>query len=296
VSRYSSTDSDASCGGQAGLSGFLRSLLDGIPWSERAKIEEQIEVDAPRGSTLGLHNPNGRTRVIGEDRHNVLIELSKHARAENEEAAARLLDEIKVRTHDDGDGMRIEVDVPSKWNRHGSVDLQVRVPRALEVSVSSANGKLCLQGMRCNVHAHSSNGSIKIADVIGDIDVTTANAKVSCRCTAGRLVARSSNGKIEVGEHSGSLDATTSNGLIRAQLEELADEGVNLATSNGRILLELPNEPDAEVDVRVDNGVIRSELALGQDHTEGGGRLRGRAGRGGAPIKLRTSNGTISLK
>ncbi len=130
----------------------------------------------------------------------------------------------------------------------------------------------------------------------GDIDITTANAKVDCDCTSGRLVARSSNGKIEIGGHDGSVDASTSNGLIRASLVHLSSEGVTLATSNGRIVLELPKEPNAEVDIRVDNGVIRNELCLGGQTDEANGRLRGRLGRGGTPIKLRTSNGTISLR
>jgi DUF4097 and DUF4098 domain-containing protein YvlB len=150
--------------------------------------------------------------------------------------------------------------------------------------------------LRCAVHAHSANGSVRIEDVIGDIEITTANAKVICGCTAGRLIARSSNGKIEVGDHSGSIDASTSNGLIHVCLSQMAPEGVVLATSNGRIVLELPQDPDAEVDVRVDNGVINSEYDLGSGKEDIAGRLRGRLGRGGIPIKLRTSNGSISLR
>jgi hypothetical protein len=70
-----------------------------------------------------------------------------------------------------------------------------------------------------------------------------------------------------------------------------------LATSNGRIVLELPDHVDADVDVRVENGVIRSSREV--DTPSGdqrAGRLRGKLGRGGVPIKLRTSNGTISLR
>ena len=51
MSRFD-VDPDADFGARAGLSGFLRSLLDGIPWSERATVEEELEVDAPRGPTL----------------------------------------------------------------------------------------------------------------------------------------------------------------------------------------------------------------------------------------------------
>jgi hypothetical protein len=51
------------------------------------------------------------------------------------------------------------------------------------------------------------------------------------------------------------------------------------------------------VDVRVDNGVIRNQLDLDQaPNGSRTGRLRGRLGRGGTPIKLRTSNGTVSLR
>ena len=160
----------------------------------------------------------------------------------------------------------------------------------------SSNGKLCIQNLHGSVRARSSNGSVNIADVVGDIDINTSNAKICCSCTQGRLVARSSNGKIELDDHCGSIDASTSNGLIRASMANLGKEGVQLATSNGRIVLELPEEVDAEVDVRVDNGVIRNDRTLCKATRQSSGQLRGRLGRGGALIKLRTSNGSICLR
>ena len=130
----------------------------------------------------------------------------------------------------------------------------------------------------------------------GDIDVTTANAKVACRSTCGHLRARSSNGKIEVGAHEGSVDASTSNGVIKASLDTLAASGVSLTTSNGRIALELPDHPDADVDIRVENGHIRNDLVLEDASGDSEGRVRGRVGKGGTPIRLRTSNGTVSVR
>jgi len=283
-------------GADGGLGGFFKSLLSGIPWSESATRDESVTLDVPSAGIVSLHNSNGRTRVIGEDRDDILLATRKHARAETEDAAERLLDDIRVDAQNGGGMLDVEVVIPRKWNRHGCVDIEIRLPREIEVRVSSSNGKLCLAGMRCGVRARSSNGSVRIEDVVGDIEINTANAKVCCDGTCGRLVARSSNGKIELGEHRGSIDASTSNGLIQASVEQLSSEGISLATSNGRIVLELPDEPNAEIDVRVDNGVIRSELDLGCEAEDAHGRLRGRLGRGGCPIKLRTSNGTISLR
>jgi hypothetical protein len=50
------------------------------------------------------------------------------------------------------------------------------------------------------------------------------------------------------------------------------------------------------VDIRVDNGVIRTSRDLETQSRERSGRLKGTLGRGGAPIRLRASNGTITLR
>lgn len=282
-----------------GIGGFIRSLLHGIPWSESAEREETELLDVPEGRVLRVHNANGRTCVQGEDRDDIEVRIGKQARAESTQAAEDLLDHIEVETrYGAGGELEIEVEIPSRWNRHGSANLELRVPRDLQVSVSAANGKIALRGMRATVKARSSNGSVRIRDVIGDIEAFTSNAQVSCDGTCGRLVCRSSNGKIKLEDHTGSIDASTSNGLIHACLEALGKEGCLLATSNGRIVLELPGGVDADVDLRVDNGVIRTELAIDDesDQRATNGRVRGRLGRGGALIRLRTSNGAICLR
>ena len=63
----------------------------------------------------------------------------------------------------------------------------------------------------------------------------------------------------------------------------------------GRIVLDLPEHVDADVDIRVDNGVIRNDRELCHKGRETNGRVAGRLGLGGKLIKLRTSNGSISM-
>jgi hypothetical protein len=85
--------------------------------------------------------------------------------------------------------------------------------------------------------------------------------------------------------------------MIHCDLEELGSEGVILATSNGRIALDLPDEVNGDVDIRVDNGVIRTTRDVaGSSGEDRRGRVKGTLGRGGAPIRLRASNGTISVR
>ncbi len=278
-----------------GFGSFVRSLLAGVPWSEHAERDDLLRLPRPSSGIIRIHNANGKTRLVGEERADVELLANKNARAESGEAAQALLESIRVIHETAHDVLEIEVDVPRKWNRRGCAHLELRVPRGLSAEIVAANGRVAIEHLRGSVRARSSNGSVDITDVVGDIEVATSNAKVCCSCTRGRLVARSSNGKIELEDHCGSVDASTSNGLIRASLESVGRDGVQLATSNGRIVLDLPEKVDAEVDIRVDNGVIRNDRKLCKASRERNGQLRGRLGNGGALIKLRTSNGSVSL-
>jgi hypothetical protein len=286
------------CGGdgtERGFGGFLRSLLSGIPWSERATDEERIVLAAPASNHLRVHNTNGRTSVIGEERSDIEVIVAKTARAESSEAAQELLDEIRLVHGVGGEALELDVEVPRKWNRRGHANLELHVPRGTHIDVSVSNGKIAITGLSGHVRARSSNGSVTIDDVKGDIEVATTNAKVCCATTCGRLMARSSNGKIELDQHHGSVDASTSNGLIRVSMAEVGKAGVQLATSNGRIVLELPDPLDADLDIRVDNGLIRNDRPLSRGGKETQGRVVGQLGHGGPMIKLRTSNGMISV-
>lgn len=288
--------SERDAGSGPGFGGLLRTLFARIPWGEQRTEEELLVVPAPEGRAISVRNANGKTAVRGEDRDDIEIRITKCVRADCPDMAARLLDLIRVQQSGDEDMLEIEVQIPRKCARHGLAHLELRVPRATRVALSSTNGKICLENLDRSIRARSSNGSVSICEVNGDIDVTTANAKVACRCTHGHLRARSSNGKIELGGHTGSVDASTSNGVIKASLDALGDSGISLTTSNGRIALELPEHPDAEVDIHVENGHIRNDLVLEEAIGDSTGRVRGRVGKGGPPIRLRTSNGTVSIR
>ena len=70
---------------RGGFGDFLRGLLSGIPWSERAEETETLLIDAPPCGSLRIDNTNGRTRVIGEQRSDIELQIHKTARAESGE-------------------------------------------------------------------------------------------------------------------------------------------------------------------------------------------------------------------
>jgi hypothetical protein len=239
-------------------------------------LHEELEA----GDAVRVHNSNGRIHVVGETRNDVEVRVCKRTRAESQAAAARLLEDIVVEASRDAGGLSIEVQIPKRWNRRGNVHLEVRVPRGACAACSAVAAR------RSGCAARSEERRVG----------KEGGGKVSCSATCGRLRARCSCGKIELREHRGSVDASTSNGSIRAELDDVGDGGVRLATSNGRIVLDLPDEVDADVDVHVDNGVFRNERDLANETRTVNGRVRGVLGGGGAPVRLRCSNGSISIR
>ena len=84
--------------------------------------------------------------------------------AESAEAARAMVEAIRVVSHHDLGSLELEVEIPSKWNRHGSANLELRVPRDLEVVVIAANGRVSLEGMRGRIRAHlDKDGTLKDA-------------------------------------------------------------------------------------------------------------------------------------
>lgn len=291
-----SDERDDGCSENAGLGDFLRSLLRGIPWSERAEHRETVHFAAPPAALLRIDNSKGRTRIVGQDRSDIEVEVHKIARAESEKAASQLAVSTRLGSSEVDGVLELEIDLPRRWNRRATVNLEVRVPQRLAVEVNASNGKVEVKALRADCSTRSSNAAVRIEDVHGNVEIHASNARVRCLDTRGSLTVYTSNGKIEITGHQGALDGCTSNGLIQAALAEVGSGGVSLVTSNGHISLALPDPVDADVDVRVDNGIIRNHRSLCHCKRSSGGRLTGVLGRGGAPVNLRTSNGSISLK
>lgn len=278
-----------------GFGEFLRRLLAGIPWSDRAETAETLTFARPR-QLLRVDNAHGRVRVVGEKRDDLQVRARKVARAESEAAARALAAAIRVAASRTGSTLSLSAEVPRRWHRTGQLHLEIRVPSDLRIEISTACGRVAVEGLRAPLRVHSDHGAVCVLDVKGDVEIETSGARVSCCAVEGHVVARSANGKVQLERHRGSIDAATCNGAIHARLEALGPGGVELATSNGRILLELPDPADADLDLRIDNGLIRSQRALEPCTRRTPSRLVGRVGRGGIPVRVCATNGSISVR
>lgn len=239
-----------------------------------ASLSETIDrtFDARPGATVVLNNVNGRIAVSSWDQPRVRVVAEKEVeggRADVKEMLRALRVEMEPR---DG-GVVVTTHHPKRvegaWSifdwiagnhENAQVRYEVTVPRTMNLVVSNTNGSVRLDGI---------NG-------VHELETT--------------------NGKIEVSRSAGSVEASTTNGAIAVELLSVAaGKPMRLSTTNGRIEMTVPRNAAVDVDASTTNGTIRSDLPVAT--TRAGGRsLRGTINGGGTPLRLRTTNGGISIR
>ena len=127
------------------------------------------------------------------------------------------------------------------------------------------------------VEFQSTNGSVKLTDVNGEISVETAN------------------GAIELNDVVGASRVQTTNGKIVATLSEASDGPMEFSVANGRIDLTLKSDFDADLEASTVHGSINIDDQFGIPVEKGvvGARARGKIGSGGPTLKLASVNGSI---
>jgi Putative adhesin len=239
-----------------------------------AELNETIDrtFDVRPGATVSLDNVNGSITIASWDQPRVRVVAHKTVEGDKREAQQALKDLRVEITPRDG-GLNVMTHYPKEsegvsgifaWLTGDHIDAQVRyeltVPKTMSLDVDNTNG------------------NIRVTDVAGKHELETTN------------------GRIETVRCAGSLDASTTNGRIEAELVRLNRGQENsLATTNGRIIVTIPADFAGELDAGTTNGSIKTDFPVTATRA-GDNRLRGTINGGGAPLKLRTTNGGIEIR
>ena len=239
-----------------------------------AELSETIDrtFDVRAGADFVLSNVNGGITINAWDQPKVRVIAHKEVDGDRDEVKKALAD-LRVEMQPHNGGLTVITHYPKEsegissifsWLAGDHIDANVRyevtVPKSMNVDVSNTNG------------------AIHLTDVAGKHELDTTN------------------GKIEVKRCSGSLDASTTNGGISAELVRLAkNESLRFETTNGRIELALPPSTGADLDASTTNGSINSDIPVATTRTSSNS-LRGTINGGGTSVRMRTTNGGISIK
>ena len=216
------------------------------------------QIAAPAGALRVAPGTNGGVAIEGWTGNRVEIHARIEARAGSDAEARALAETVRVSTTSGISATGPENDRDSNWN----INFLVYVP------------------------------------LNSDLDIATENGPLSVRSVSGRMTLETLNGPLALSQIGGNVHARAENGPISIRLEgdSWQGEGLDAETINGPVTLSVPDGYNAQLETGTDNGPFASEIPLTVTVM---GRMRGpfntTLGRGGAPIRVVTTNGPVVI-
>ncbi|MEW6197845.1 MAG: DUF4097 family beta strand repeat-containing protein [Planctomycetota bacterium] len=274
-------------GGCGSLVHATREVAFREPWAGYERIE--------------VHARNGSVELVSGGTDGLAIDATLRVGGTTFGEAEANLDALKLHAAADPDHprtFRVELQYPPHLqSKSPAANLRITLPEPCAAAVNTSNGSIRVENLKGDVVLDTSNGAIRARKVDGNLRADTSNGSVEVENVTGSLRAKSSNGELIARGISGPCELITSNGRIEYAAAPAAAGAVEAHTSNGDVQITLPRSTAAALDCRTRNGRVHvdaAEAALGQVETERGA-FRATLNGGGVPVRVRTSNGSIDV-
>jgi hypothetical protein len=263
-----------------GLWGWFEQLMTTFGPKVKHSREQAWEFEAQEIAVIAAKTGNGTIKATGGEQNRVTIHAQIIVRAGTKEAAEEFAAQVQVYAHHEGQQLRIYKEHPKPpFGITVAVHYEIECPKAIDLKLHSANGKIRAEKVAGIIEAKTHNGEVILQDVSGEVQARTANGKIEASIVAMKetIDLATSNGSIVVGIGSGVAP-------------------VKATTSNGSIDVTLPSEFTGSVEAQTVNGRIQSKLATTEVQRTRN-RLVAQIGEAAEPlVRLRTINGRVHLK
>ena len=250
---------------------------------------------------IDLSTFDGAIDVRSWDKPEVLVQVESRA------SSKALLESIDVHGSSEDSHVTVKATVHSSsgWDLSSggvrrSVRLVATVPVDSEVRLHSGDGSVRVERVRGRIDARTEDGRIVMREVSGDIVADTGDGSVQVEEVDGRCTVRTSDGSVLVsGRLREGLRASSGDGSVTVRAASGSDvTDWHIETGDGGVLLALPDQLDARLDLETSDGRIAlngfADLPVEQ---EGHRRsLQAVLGTGAGSLRIRTGDGTITLK
>jgi DUF4097 and DUF4098 domain-containing protein YvlB len=251
-------------------------------------VEQHVVTEEKRFATssspsINLNTFDGAIEVTSWDRAEVLVTIEKRG------FDADATDSIKVEMQQAGDEISVAArsqgntggDHLFGWQHNRGAKLIVVAPRNAAVRARSGDGRIDVRDLRGDIVVQTGDGAIRVEDVDGSVDAQSGDGSIRVNGTLTRVRARSGDGSV----------------VVRADSGSAAQDDWSITTGDGSVTVELPASFNAELDAHSGDGRVRiSEAALSLQRRDDRSTVRGRLGDGGRDLRVRTGDGSITIR
>lgn len=269
-------------------------------------LGKYMERDEKRFTVSGkpdvdLSTFDGSIEVRPWDKSDVLVVIEKRGRDKSDVAT------IDVHAEQAGNRITVEVREPKNgrhfnigWNNGRSAKLIVSVPASANIAAKSGDGSIDIERLSGNLDLRSGDGSIHARDITGDLKVHTGDGSIKLDGLTGALDADTGDGGITASGKFTGLKTRSGDGsvTIHAAPGSAASADWDVVTGDGSVVVELPDGFGAELDAHTGDGSVQLQNVTLSNVS---GRLdrnsaKGTLGSGGRTLRVRTGDGSITLR
>jgi len=300
---------------ESGMDSVVANFQDG----ERFELAEQVGIPLNEKVTqISVTNLKGNVTLIGEDRKDLALKITKFIYAANQEDAEKKSGNLHINPQQVGD--RLKIDVPETTRsvfQKESIDLECRIPRNLLPTVATDTGSVTVRDMQFGdqeADIKTVSGHLTLEKLTGALKVQTVSGAMNLKQCIGKWQLKSVSGDITIGEArlAGTINSNSGklrlNGLLQGQLQfhsmsgdfsgDLtvgADSGLEATTTSGRLDLHLQEGSDVQVTGVTLAGSVTCSANLDGKEVEKN-QMKGRMGSGAGQVSLRSTSGSIEIK
>lgn len=183
--------------------------------------------------------------------------------------------------------------------RDSRATVSIEAPAEMTLDAKTSDGNVELTGLRGELQLHSGDGHLDLNDLSGSLLLKSGDGHVRIANFNGKLDATVSDGGINAEGVFSVLNVRSSDGTVELNARQRSQPASpwNIQTSDGGVTIRLPKDLAADIDVHTSDGRIDSRLPLTVDHYTGAhDGLHGRMNGGGAPIVIKTNDGSVRIE
>lgn len=280
----------------------------GCLFGNQYDFTEELEQEVPPSTTLALSNLRGNVTLTAGAGDQIRLLARKMVCAPSESEARRLASGAVPALEETAEGYDFHWEAESGTTGLMSVDLEVQVPKSVNLRLSGRRGDFHVSGVQGDVNVELSRGDIEVNEIDGEVRVEIRRGSVRVADVRGSVGVEGRGGEIQIrntsgptsvqGEYYGPIEFANIAGTVRfeSRRTDFSAQGIEgeLTIDSGDLTL---RGVPGDVTLRTRNKEIEVEEVNGQILIENrNGRVVVRAP---APptqlIEVLNSRGSIEL-
>ena len=268
------------------------------PGAPRGDFQERDEFkqtyQLPQGARVEVSSIQGRVEITNSDSATAEVEIIRTARNRAD------LEYHKIEVAQTGNSLVVrgvqEPDDRRRQNIQVNHHVILKLPRHIDLAVSSVSGSLKAGDVEGQVHVSSISGSARIGNVGGKLQVSSVSGSLEAGNVGAEARVKSISGNVRLGQVNGSLEVSSVSGTMNAALINLSPEGIQIKSVSGSVEIAFKSDVNADFSAEHISGEVYLDVPnVTRDTEVKSPNVRARLGAGGTPITIASVSGNIRL-